>query len=485
MMQHCWRLAWVTLFGIICLLPYPVYAVAPPPQLIIGPIQVLEDPATTATLDDILARRTAFTDLTTSSPNYGFTTSAYWLRILVQNGQPVPTSFYLDVKNPLLDAVTLHLIGVDGSRTTVESGLRLPANERPYLATTLVLPFTLAANEAATLYVRVHSHGMPLFVPFELLTEAVLQHTVTMDAILKSAILSVFGAMLIYNLFIFSVLRNRLYLYYILYLFVGSLGIAHIGGFGPAYLYPASTWPASQGLLILTGISLAMMIVFAREFLAIVRYPRLDRLAQGLIIWALLQSIGSLVWPVPISYMISTAMALIYSGYCLSVGIAVWWRGKTEVRFFLIGQISSWCGVIIISLHNAGLLPYHSLIYQSPALGGVADALLLSLALGDRIRILQRNQLAAEEQARRNLEIRSDELERLVAERTSEIKTLHGILPICANCKKIRTEEGAWQQLESYISQHTDAQFSHGICTDCMQELYPKIQRKRQQKGAM
>lgn len=42
-------------------------------------------------------------------------------------------------------------------------------------------------------------------------------------------------------------------------------------------------------------------------------------------------------------------------------------------------------------------------------------------------------------------------------------------------------EEGAWQGLEAYISQHTDAQFSHGICSDCMQALYPEIYRKRQQ----
>ncbi|MCB0108432.1 MAG: hypothetical protein KDE53_21070, partial [Caldilineaceae bacterium] len=107
-----------------------------------------------------------------------------------------------------------------------------------------------------------------------------------------------------------------------------------------------------------------------------------------------------------------------------------------------------------------------------------ADTLFLALALADRIRILQRDRVAAEEQARRNLEIRSEELERLVVERTAEIKTLHGILPICANCKKIRDDEGAWQGLEEYISHHTDAEFSHGICADCMTELYPGLRRK-------
>ncbi len=56
-----------------------------------------------------------------------------------------------------------------------------------------------------------------------------------------------------------------------------------------------------------------------------------------------------------------------------------------------------------------------------------------------------------------------------------EIKTLKGIIPICANCKKIRDDTGYWNQLEYYISTHSDAKFSHGICPDCMEKLYPNM----------
>jgi hypothetical protein len=62
----------------------------------------------------------------------------------------------------------------------------------------------------------------------------------------------------------------------------------------------------------------------------------------------------------------------------------------------------------------------------------------------------------------------NEELERLVAERTAEIKTLQGVLPICAWCKKIRDDRGAWNQLEAYISARTDVLFSHGICAECL-----------------
>ena len=56
-----------------------------------------------------------------------------------------------------------------------------------------------------------------------------------------------------------------------------------------------------------------------------------------------------------------------------------------------------------------------------------------------------------------------------------EIKTLQGILPICAYCKKIRNDRGYWDQLERYLTEHTDAMFSHAICPDCLKKEFPKI----------
>ena len=54
----------------------------------------------------------------------------------------------------------------------------------------------------------------------------------------------------------------------------------------------------------------------------------------------------------------------------------------------------------------------------------------------------------------------------------TRIKTLSGMLPICSNCKKIRDDKGYWNLIESYIASHSEAQFSHGMCPSCMDELY-------------
>jgi hypothetical protein len=61
----------------------------------------------------------------------------------------------------------------------------------------------------------------------------------------------------------------------------------------------------------------------------------------------------------------------------------------------------------------------------------------------------------------------------------SEVKKLSGLLPICANCKKIRDDQGYWQDVAVYIRDHSEAEFTHGICPDCYIELYPELAQKR------
>jgi len=57
----------------------------------------------------------------------------------------------------------------------------------------------------------------------------------------------------------------------------------------------------------------------------------------------------------------------------------------------------------------------------------------------------------------------------------TQVKTLHGLLPICARCKKIRDDHGYWSQLESYISKHSDAKFSHSLCPECVKHDFPEL----------
>ena len=85
-------------------------------------------------------------------------------------------------------------------------------------------------------------------------------------------------------------------------------------------------------------------------------------------------------------------------------------------------------------------------------------------------------------QLREEIEIRK-KTEAELNSAIAEIKTLQGILPVCSYCKNIRDDQGSWSRIEAYISKHSDAQFSHGVCPDCMKEHHPKTHRTLVQKG--
>ncbi len=83
----------------------------------------------------------------------------------------------------------------------------------------------------------------------------------------------------------------------------------------------------------------------------------------------------------------------------------------------------------------------------------------------------------------------ADERQKLIEDLTDalkNIKTLRGLVPICASCKKIRDDKGYWNEVETYVSQHSEAEFSHGVCPQCLKKQYPaeyeRMQKKRKDR---
>ena len=100
-----------------------------------------------------------------------------------------------------------------------------------------------------------------------------------------------------------------------------------------------------------------------------------------------------------------------------------------------------------------------------------------------RRRLRQRNleieaaheEIKSEIQERLRAQIEKDKLIIELEHALGEVKTLTGLLPICASCKRIRDDNGYWNQLESYIRDHSDAEFTHSICPECQEKLYPDL----------
>lgn len=100
--------------------------------------------------------------------------------------------------------------------------------------------------------------------------------------------------------------------------------------------------------------------------------------------------------------------------------------------------------------------------------------LVARLNTGKRILELERSLREANERSKRAETVRERLIEEL-QEALARVKTLSGLLPICASCKKIRDDKGYWNQIETYIEAHSEADFSHSICPECARKLYPEL----------
>lgn len=118
--------------------------------------------------------------------------------------------------------------------------------------------------------------------------------------------------------------------------------------------------------------------------------------------------------------------------------------------------------------------------YQAEGLNAGADGYIAKgVSNGEFLARIQT--LVRIKQVEDRLREKEEEQRKLVSElekALAEIKTLKGLIPICASCKKIRDDEGYWDQLETYMAKHTSAVFSHGICPECAERLYPEYCRK-------
>lgn len=163
-----------------------------------------------------------------------------------------------------------------------------------------------------------------------------------------------------------------------------------------------------------------------------------------------------------ILYIITTLIVLVvdfYTGknirfpilYIIPVGIAAWYNQKT-IAYIL---------AVFLSLARFGFnIPWQETYSLSSAginTGVRISALVLYAYLVDRTSWQTR-------------------------ELKKRVNLLEGILPICASCKKIRNDQGNYEEMEKYISDHSEAEFSHGICPECVKKLYPEFSKKEQQR---
>lgn len=360
---------------------------------------VLEDRGGQLTLDQVLqpAQQARFRPVPKggSATNFGLTSSAFWLRIGLQAQADTSASWLLEVAFPTLDQLDLHTSNPRGGFEHQRGGDLLPFASRAVPHRNHVLPVTLQPGAETTLYLRVQSQGT-LSVPARLWQAGALWQHDQLEYSVLSLYFGLLLGLLLYNLLLFFSVQDRAYLIYVG--FVGGMAVsqAALTGLGAQFLWPAQTWWGSVASPVGLSVSAAFGLLFACNFLdSATRMPRLNRVMLVLTgSWILTLLVAALLSYAVSSWMV-TVLAVISVTVLVLAGILSVRDRYHGARYFLMAWAVLLVGVVVIALHNIGVLPSNLLTANALLIGSALEMVLLSFALADRINVA----LAEKEQA--------------------------------------------------------------------------------------
>lgn len=356
--------------------------------------QVFEDKTASLSFDEVMreASKGAFKPLGRQDLSIGTTASVWWVKFELHN-PGAAKRLVLREEYALIDYLDLWLMN-DVQTQQFHSGDMLPFSERLVAANSLDFILNLSADSTTTVVMRYETKGalsINLLLTDPLLLAESQSHHMLMQGIFYGALV----ALVLYNLFIFIIVRDVSYLLYIFYLVALGLFLSAFNGLSAQYLWPESPWWANHSLLLFWGAVIAMALIFSQHFLNMRFYSSvLNRIANGFILIALSCAIASLV--LPYDQVIKVLFLLAPPSYLLILiaafkGVR---RGYAPAKYFLTAWALLMVAAILSTLISAAVIDGFSAI--SPYIiqyGALVEVVLLSIALASRIRTLEQDAL--------------------------------------------------------------------------------------------
>lgn len=381
------------------------------------------DPTGTLGIDEVAALPdSAFLPTHSDTPNFSFTKAHYWLRFRVHWAAPDQPGYALWQQYALTDYITLFRPDRDSPTgwKAYTTGDQIHFGQRDF--PTRAFGFRLYPEPGAThtYFMRVSGAGT-LYLDMDIASlPAAMAHSESRHLV-YGLYYGALLALLLYNLVLFALLREGVYLYYIAY--VGFLGLTFfdLNGLAFRYLWP-DTPEMNTWFLVFTFASFLSLAQFTRRFLNLPQewrlldwVFRLFMLANAVLVVAVFMA------PPERLYSSSQYITLAAAALCFTAAVGLWWRGFKPARYFAIASLAFLAGLVIYALQNFGLVPTSLFTNYAVQIGSSLEMVLLSFALADRINLIKAEKESAEEGARQQLLEHNQTLEMRVHDRTREL----------------------------------------------------------------
>ncbi len=400
----------------------------------------IEDAAGTMTLDEIRRPAAAVNWQPAATPalNFGFTDSAYWLKIPLANPSADKKQMVIEIAFALIDFIDVYLVEADTVVARYHTGDRRPFGTRPVFHRNFIFPQILAPGQKMVAFIRVQSTDC-IQIPIKVWRADAFFAADQRGQLVLGLFFGCLAVMLVYNLFLYFSIREKRYLFYVA--FVASIFHLQISqkGLGYQFLWPDHT------LWNHVNLPFSLFIAIAGCFLFVGRFLKLERRTHGWMagavttgFWsALILAAASFFIPYENIVVVAAGMGPLMALLLMYIGIRLWVQGNRSARYLTVAWTAFLAGIVVFALNRLGLIPRTALTENAMLIGSALEAVLISFALADRFTLEREARLAAQEKALQSERLAgeaqkkalalqneaNEHLERKVKARTIELET--------------------------------------------------------------
>ncbi|MCF0040287.1 sensor histidine kinase [Dyadobacter fanqingshengii] len=395
-------------------------------QMIGKHVEIFEDATNTRSFEQVVQEKN-FVQSTDDTPNMGLSQSTFWIRFSIAN-KSASSLLYLELAHPLIH--TCELFEITGNKISTEKYLEnADFGDRNIKHQNLVFNLDIRPGQQKNYYLKVKGFNqviLPLIIRDQENFFEAAQIGETINGIFSGIII----VMVLYNIFIYFSTRDKSYLFYVLYVLSVGLAQTALTGYGFKYLWPYAPQFNSIATIYFSGFAGIFAMLFVKNFLQLK-----EKWPPGVIILnviiVLYSSTGLLNL---LGFELLSFRAVDVSGGIGAIGLFIigFKLSKEDYRpakLFLIAWTIFLFGLFLLVLRNINILPYNFLTTYTMQFGSIAEVVLLSIALADKINIFKKEREESQAEALKvsleNEKIIMEQntfLEKSVNERTAELQ---------------------------------------------------------------
>ncbi len=355
-------------------------------------ISILEDAGNQLTIANILAKGDSGFQINTQPKlNFKFSGSTYWLKLSIKNEKEEPIVYFLEVSNPDLDYVSFFEVYQGKVLRNVNTGELLDVKSREIYNRNYLFHISLDPGVSRTYYVSVRNNSHPCSIPVSLMERSYFERFNSKKDAFNWSIYGLLIFIVIFNIYLYRALRDKVNLYYSLSLLFAVITFLHYDG----YLYLINPPRIIEHLKwVNPSLYSVFLLLFTRSFVSTNdRWLRINKLINPLIIVVLIFPVAY-NFPYPFSLIADIGipiLVLIAFVFIIKMTISGFRRDYVPSHLLVIAYVMVFLGLLIHQLKEFNLIPPNFFVIDAIKIGLTLQNILLTIAVLERFRINQNN----------------------------------------------------------------------------------------------